>query len=66
MCYPHPTPLLTQIAVMKEMDVKGPFCQLVMAVVVVKDVIVIVAYALNIEIIRTVILPSSSQKVLTM
>lgn len=45
---------LAQIAVLKEMDGKGPFCSLVMAVVVVKDVIVIIAFALNIELIRSV------------
>ena len=43
-----------QIAVLKEVEGKGPFCSLVMAVVVVKDVIVIVAFALNIELIRAV------------
>jgi hypothetical protein len=40
--------------VLKEVEGKGPFCSLVMAVVVVKDVIVIVAFALNIELIRAV------------
>ncbi len=39
---------------MKEVDGKGPFCTLVMAVVVVKDVLVIVAFALNIELIKAV------------
>ncbi|GFR42291.1 hypothetical protein Agub_g3189, partial [Astrephomene gubernaculifera] len=48
------------IAVLKEMDGKGPFCSLVMAVVVVKDVVVIIAYAVNVELIRVSILPSSS------
>ena len=43
-----------QIAVLKEVEGKGPFCSLVMAVVVVKDVVVIVAFALNIELIRAV------------
>ncbi len=43
-----------QIAVLREMDGKGSFCSLVMAVVVVKDVVVIVAYALNMEAIRAV------------
>lgn len=48
-------PLLPpQIAVLKEMDGKGPFCSLVMAVVVVKDVVVIIAYAINVELIRVV------------
>lgn len=43
-----------QIAVLKEVDGKGPFCSLVMAVVVVKDVVVIMGFALNLEIIRVV------------
>ncbi len=43
-----------QIAVLREVDGKGPFSSLVMAVVVVKDVVVIMAYALNMEIIRAV------------
>ena len=46
--------VLAQIAVLKELDGKGPFCSLVMAVVVVKDVVVIVAYAINVELIRVV------------
>ena len=45
---------LSKIAVLKEVEGKGPFCSLVMAVVVVKDVVVIVAFALNIELIRAV------------
>lgn len=45
---------LPQIAVLKELDGKGPFCSLVMAVVVVKDVVVIIAYAINVELIRVV------------
>jgi hypothetical protein len=36
------------------MDGKGPFSSLVMAVVVVKDVVVIIAYAINVELIRVV------------
>ncbi|GIL75703.1 hypothetical protein Vretimale_15247 [Volvox reticuliferus] len=47
------------IAVLKEMDGKGPFSSLVMAVVVVKDVVVIIAYAINVELIRVSILPSA-------
>ncbi len=43
-----------QIAVLKEVDGKGPFCGLVMAVVVVKDVVVIMAFALNLELIHAV------------
>ncbi|KAJ9525213.1 hypothetical protein QJQ45_020741 [Haematococcus lacustris] len=46
------------IAVLKDIDGRGPFCSLVMAVVVVKDVVVICAFALNMELIRTVILPA--------
>mmetsp|Transcript_30100 Transcript_30100/g.89277 ORF Transcript_30100/g.89277 Transcript_30100/m.89277 type:complete len:557 (-) Transcript_30100:608-2278(-) len=49
------------IAVVRELDARGPFTSLVMAVVVVKDVFVIVAFALNIELIRTLILPASSK-----
>lgn len=37
------------IAVLKEMDGKGPFCQHVMAVTVVKDALVVVLFALNLE-----------------
>eukprot|EP00198_Chlamydomonas_reinhardtii_P008744 XP_001698081.1 predicted protein [Chlamydomonas reinhardtii] len=40
------------IAVLKEMEGKGPFSSLVMAVVVVKDVVVIISYAVNVELIR--------------
>ncbi|KAG1681575.1 hypothetical protein FOA52_014083 [Chlamydomonas sp. UWO 241] len=47
------------IAVAKELDARGPFTALVMAVVVVKDVVVIIAFSLNLEIIRAVILPSN-------
>ena len=47
-------PTRLQIAVLKEVDGKGPFCSLVMAVVVVKDVVVITAYALNMELIHAV------------
>ena len=39
------------IAVMREMDAAGPFCSQVMAVTVVKDVLVIVLFAVNIELI---------------
>ncbi len=45
---------LPQIAVLKEVDAKGSFSSLVMAVVVLKDVLVIVAFALNIDIIVVV------------
>jgi hypothetical protein len=43
-----------QIAVLKELEGRGPFCTLVMAVVVVKDVLVIVAYSLNMKAIEAV------------
>ena len=42
--------LLLQIAVLKETDGRGPFCSLVMAVVVVKDVVTFVCFAINMEI----------------
>ena len=38
-----------QIAVMRETDAKGPFCSTVMAVVVVKDVLLFVCLAMNLE-----------------
>lgn len=47
------TPLL-QIAVLKEMDGKGAFCSLAMAVVVVKDVLLFAAFAINVELARAV------------
>jgi hypothetical protein len=43
-----------QIAVLKEMDAKGPFVSLVMGVVVLKDVVVIVAFALTMELVPLV------------
>jgi hypothetical protein len=46
--------LLLQIAVLKEMDAKGPFVSLVMGVVVLKDVVVIVLFALNMELVPMV------------
>jgi len=39
------------IAVLKEMGGKGPFSSLALAVVILKDVVVIVAYAVNIELV---------------
>lgn len=48
------------IAVLKEMDAKGPFVSLVMGVVVLKDVVVIVAFALTMELVPMIIDPSSS------
>lgn len=43
-----------QIAVLKETEGKGPYCSLVMAVVVLKDVLVFVCFALNIELAKAV------------
>ena len=43
-----------QIAVLKEMDAKGPFSGLIMGVVVLKDVVVIVAFAINMELVAMV------------
>lgn len=43
-----------QIAVLKDMDAKGPFCSLVMGVVVLKDVVVIVAFAINMRLVPLV------------
>jgi hypothetical protein len=43
-----------QIAVLKEVDARGPFSSLVMSVVVVKDVAVITCFALNIEVAKVV------------
>lgn len=50
---------LRQIAVLKEMDGRGPFCSLVMAVTVFKDVVVIIAYALNMELISAASHPAA-------
>jgi len=38
-----------QIAVLKETEGRGPYCSLVMAVVVTKDVLVFICFSLNIE-----------------
>jgi hypothetical protein len=46
--------VMLQIAVLKEMDAKGPFVSLVMGVVVLKDVAVIVLFALNMELVPMV------------
>ena len=45
---------VTQVAVLRETDGKGPYCSLVMAVVVMKDVLVFVCFAINIEYVRVV------------
>lgn len=39
---------------LRETDGKGPYCSLVMAVVVVKDVVVFLCFAINIEFVRVV------------
>ena len=44
-----------QIAVLKETDGKGPYCSLVMAVVVVKDVLLFACFAVNMELARAVV-----------
>lgn len=41
--------LALQIAVLKETEGKGPYCSLVMAVVVVKDVVVFILFAITLE-----------------
>ena len=38
-----------QIAVLKETEGRGPYCSLVMAVVVTKDVLVFICFSLNVE-----------------
>lgn len=43
-----------QIAVVKETGGKGPYCSLILAVVVMKDVLVFVCFALNVEFARMV------------
>ncbi|KAL4856974.1 hypothetical protein ACK3TF_002671 [Chlorella vulgaris] len=42
------------IAVLKETEGKGPYCSLVMAVVVVKDVLLFAAFAVNVELFKAV------------
>lgn len=39
------------IAVLREMEGRGPFCSLVMSVTVVKDVLVVVMFAINLELV---------------
>ena len=43
-----------QIAVVKETGGKGPYCSLILAVVVMKDVLVFICFALNVEFARMV------------
>jgi hypothetical protein len=50
-----PAYFLPQIAVLKEMDCRGPFSALVMGVVVLKDVLVILAFALNIQAVPSIL-----------
>ena len=51
----HPLACLPlQIAVLKETDGKGPYCSLVMAVVVVKDVLLFAMFAVNVELAKAV------------
>ena len=38
-----------QFAVLKETEGRGPYCSLVMAVVVTKDVLVFICFSLNVE-----------------
>lgn len=47
-----------QIAVLRETEGQGPYCSLVMAVVVVKDVLVFVMFATNLEVASSVSHPS--------
>lgn len=44
-----------QIAVLKELEGKGTYCSLVAAVVVVKDVVLFAAFAVNVELARTLV-----------
>lgn len=43
----------SMIAVLREMDGRGPFCSLVMSVTVVKDVLVLLLFAINVEIVAS-------------
>ena len=42
------------MAVLRETDAKGPFCSLIMSVVVVKDVLLFMCFAINVEFARVV------------
>ncbi len=42
----------SMIAVLREMDARGPFCTLVMSITVVKDVVVLVLFSINVEIVH--------------
>jgi Kef-type K+ transport system membrane component KefB len=50
------------IAVVQEMDARGPFCQHVMSVTVVKDALVVVVFALNVEAVAFLNLSFSSER----
>ena len=50
----HRTCLL-QIAVLKELEGKGTYCSLVAAGVVVKDVLLFAAFAVNVELARALV-----------
>lgn len=50
----HHSRVGVQIAVLRETEAAGPYCSLVMAVVVVKDVLVFVAFAANLEVVSAV------------
>ena len=39
---------------LRETDAKGPFCSLIMSVVVVKDVLLFMCFAINVEFARVV------------
>jgi hypothetical protein len=42
------------IAVLREMDARGPFCSLMMSVTVVKDVLVLLLFSVNVEVVQAV------------
>lgn len=50
-----------QIAVVRELGGKGPYCSLVMAVVLVKDIFVFVAFSINIELARLASLAADTE-----
>lgn len=58
---------LVQMAVLKETEGRGPFASLIMAVVIVKDVVVFICFAINIEMADAVSLsamPSVNHRIL--
>jgi Kef-type K+ transport system membrane component KefB len=44
----------SMIAVLREMDARGPFCSLMMSVTVVKDVLVLLLFSVNVEVVQAV------------